>query len=149
VKFLSSIKAFLSTPAFNNLRAVLYVALPAALLSLVTQGKLSQDHAALWAAVAVAALSPAIASIFAPNGWRTYLFGLLILVQGLLVGLGGANNNVWCTLVVAVLGSFITSGVAAANVHRANAVNGTSYSLEHAHGKIVIDPAADTTRKDA
>lgn len=120
MQFLSSIKAFLSTPLFNNLRAVLYVALPAALLSLVTSGKLDHNTAELWIAVTVAALSPAVASVFAPNGLKTYLAILLVPVQGLLVGIGG-DNNMWLMLGAAVIGSVISSGLWAANVHNAPA----------------------------
>lgn len=45
-------------PLFNNVRAMLYVAVPAVLLELVKDGRLSQDRATLWSAVAIAALSP-------------------------------------------------------------------------------------------
>jgi Na+/H+ antiporter NhaB len=114
---LSKVRAYLTSPAFNTARAVLYVALPAYLTQLVVQGRLSQDHANLWTAVVVAALGPALASVFAPNGLRTYLFLLAGAVQALLVGLGGWSNNALGLLVIAVLGAFATSGVAAANVH--------------------------------
>lgn len=117
---LTKIREFFTSPAFNTLRAMLYVALPAWLTQLVIEGRLSQDHANLWTAVIVAALSPALASIFAPNGWRTYLFLIATPVQGLLVGLGGASNNALGSLAVAVIGAFVTSGIAAANVHRAD-----------------------------
>lgn len=120
MQVLAYIKAFLSTPLFNNLRAMAYVAVPAVLLELVREGRLSQDHAALWAAVAVAASGPALATIFAPNGWRTYVSGLLIPVQALLVGLGGATHT-WMLLGAAVVGSFISSGIWAANVHTTTA----------------------------
>lgn len=120
MSFLSNIKAFFSSPTFNTLRAMLYVALPAWLVQLVTEGKLSQDHANLWIAVAIAALSPALASIFAPNGWRTYLFLIGVPIQGLLVGLGGWSNNALGTLVIALIGAFVSNGVAASNVHRAS-----------------------------
>jgi len=116
VQILAKIKAFLSTPLFNNIRAMVYVAVPAVLLELVREGRISQDNATLWTAVVVAASGPALAAIFAPNGWRTYLSSLLIPVQGLLVGLGGATHT-WLLLGAAVVGSFISSGIWAANVH--------------------------------
>lgn len=113
---LVKLKAFLTTPAFNYARAMLYVAIPSALLTLVDQHKLSQDQANLWIGIGLAALSPAIASVFAPNGWRTYVFGVVAAGQALLIGLG---HNVWFAVGAAVLGSFVSSGFAAANVHRA------------------------------
>lgn len=119
---LTKVKAWLTSPAFNYLRAALYVAVPAWLFELVKNGQLTQDKANLWIAVAVAALSPALASIFAPNGWRTYLFLVASPVQGLLVGLGGWSNNALGLLVIALLGSLATSTVAASNVHRTAAI---------------------------
>lgn len=116
--FLASVKSFFSTPLFNYIRALLYVALPAWLIELVNEGRLTQDRANLVAAVVLAALGPALAAIFAPNGWRTYLFGLAVPVQGLLVGLGAVSNNALGMLVIAMLGAVVTSGVAASNVHR-------------------------------
>lgn len=111
-----NIKAFLTSPTFNTVRAVLYVAIPAALIALVNGRKLSQDNANLWVAVVLAALSPAIASVFAPGGLRTWVYGLLAPVQAALIGFGGANN-VYALVIAAVVGSLVTSGVAAANVH--------------------------------
>ena len=122
---LAKIKAFFSTPFFNYARALLYVAIPAWLLTLAKDGHLTQDRANLWTAVALAALGPALASIFAPNGWRTYLFLLAVPVQGILVGFGGMSNNALGLLVIAMLGAITTSGLAAANVHRAQPTNGT------------------------
>ncbi|ETB35830.1 MULTISPECIES: phage holin [Mycobacterium avium complex (MAC)] len=113
---LAKLKAWATSPAFNTVRAVIYAAVPAVLGALVTAGKLSQDHAALWSAVGVAFFGPALAAVFAPNGWRTWLFGLVAPVQALLVGLGGANNVV-AAVVAAVLTSIVSSGVAASNVH--------------------------------
>lgn len=113
---LAKLKAWATSPAFNTVRAVIYAAVPAVLGALVTAGKLSQDHAALWSAVGVAFFGPALATVFAPNGWRTWLFGLVAPVQALLVGLGGANNVV-AAVVAAVLTSIVSSGVAASNVH--------------------------------
>jgi len=113
---LAKLKAWATSPAFNTVRAVIYAAVPAVLGALVTAGKLSQDHAALWSAVGVAFFGPALAAVFAPNGWRTWLFGLVAPVQALLVGLGGANNVV-AAVVAAVLTSIASSGVAASNVH--------------------------------
>lgn len=121
---LSKIKAWMTTPAFNSVRAMLYVAVPAVLVELVKEGRLTQDHANLWGAVAVAAFGPALASFFAPNGWKTWLFGLFAPIQAALVGLGGANN-VWLMLTAAVLGSVITSGLAASNVHTTESASGT------------------------
>ncbi|WP_088294989.1 phage holin [Mycobacterium avium] len=115
---LAKLKAWATSPAFNTVRAVIYAAVPAVLGALVTAGKLSQDHAALWSAVGVAFFGPALAAVFAPNGWRTWLFGLVAPVQALLVGLGGANNVV-AAVVAAVLTSIVSSGVAASNVHHA------------------------------
>lgn len=115
---LSSVKTFVASSSFASLRALLYVALPAWLLALVTEGRLSQDRADLWTAVVVAALGPALAAVFAPNGWRTWLFGLAAPVQGLLVGLGAISHNALGMLVIAMLGAVVTSGVAASNVHR-------------------------------
>lgn len=111
---LAKLKAFFTTPVFNHLRAVLFVAVPAVLLELVKNGRLSQDQANLWSAVAVAVLAPTLAAIFAPSGWRTYAAGLLVPVQALLIGLGGANNLVFLTT-AAVIGSIISSGLWAAN----------------------------------
>lgn len=115
---LVAVKAFFSTPLFNNVRAVLYVAIPAALIELVKQGHLSQDAARLWTAVVVAALAPTLAAIFAPSGLKTYVAGLLAPVQGLLVFLGGTGNE-WFLLFAAAIGSIISSGLWAANVHAA------------------------------
>lgn len=112
------VKAFFASPAFASLRALLYVALPAWLLALVTEGRLSQDTADLWTAVVVAALGPALAAVFAPGGWRTYLFAVAVPVQGLLVGLGAISHNALGMLVIAMLGAVVTSGIAASNVHR-------------------------------
>ncbi|OBJ05241.1 hypothetical protein [Mycobacterium sp. 1465703.0] len=114
---LALLKAWLTSPKANTVRAVIYAAVPAVLGALVSTGKLTQDHAALWSAVGVAFFGPALAAIFAPNGWRTWLFGLIAPVQALLVGLGGANNVV-VAVIVAVLTSVVSSGVAASNVHR-------------------------------
>jgi hypothetical protein len=121
---LARIKAFLSTPLFNNIRAVLYVAVPAGLWQLVAQGHLSQDAARLWSAIVVAAAAPTLASIFAPKGFKTYLAGLLVPVQGLLVYLGGTNNT-WFLLASAVVGSILSSGLWAANVHAASSGEAT------------------------
>ncbi|EFG75292.1 hypothetical protein HMPREF0591_4792 [Mycobacterium parascrofulaceum ATCC BAA-614] len=129
MQVLAYIKAFLSTPLFNNLRAMLYVAVPAVLLELVKDGRLSQDRATLWSAVAIAALSPALAAVFAPAGWRTYVSGLLIPVQALLVGIGGANH-LWALMAAAVVGSIISSGIWAANVHTTTAAS----AADAAHG---------------
>jgi len=118
MQLLSKLKSYLSSPAFNNLRAVLYVALPAALWQLAKTGQLSTDHATLLAAVAVAAASPALASVFAPSGLKTYIAGLLVPVQAALVGIGGASNT-WAMLAAAVIGSIVSSGLWAANVHNA------------------------------
>ncbi|MDP7703166.1 hypothetical protein [Mycobacterium sp. TY815] len=115
---LSSVKAFFTTPFFNYGRALLYVAIPAWLYQLVTDGRLSQDRADLVIAVVLAAIGPALAAVFAPNGWRTWLFGLATPIQGLLVGIGGISHNALGMLVIALLGAFITSGFAAANVRR-------------------------------
>ncbi|OBJ50626.1 phage holin [Mycobacterium asiaticum] len=115
---MAKIRDFFTSPAFNYLRALLYVAIPAWLIELVNEGRLTQDRANLVTAVVLAALGPALAAIFAPNGWRTYLFGLAVPVQGLLVGLGAVSNNALGMLVIAMLGAVITSGVAASNVHR-------------------------------
>lgn len=117
--FLSSVKAYLSTPAFNSTRATIYAASSAILIALVAQGKLSQDRADLIGAIVAAAFSPLLASIFAPAGFRTWLFGLLAPIQGLLVAIGGANN-LWVVLIGAVITSVLTTSVASANVHKAN-----------------------------
>jgi hypothetical protein len=115
---LSKIRDYFTSPAFNTVRALLYVALPAWLLELVKQGHLSQDGANRWTAVALAAAGPALSAIFAPGGWRTYLFALAVPVQGVLVGIGSLSNNAFGLLVIALLGSVALSGVAASNVHR-------------------------------
>jgi hypothetical protein len=115
---LSKIRDYLTSPAFNYIRALLYVALPAWLLELAKQGRLSTDHANLWTAVVLAAAGPALAAVFAPGGWRTYLFALAIPVQGVLVGVGGLSNNALGLLALALLNSVAISGVAASNVHR-------------------------------
>lgn len=117
---LSAVKAFFTTPFFNYSRALLYVAIPAWLYQLVKEGRLPQDHADLITAVVLAAFGPALAAVFAPNGWRTWLFGLAAPVQGLLVGLGGISHNALGMLVIAMLGAVVTSAAAAANVHRPN-----------------------------
>ncbi len=118
---LSAIKAYIATPSAGYIRAVLYVAIPAWLLELVTAGKLAQDRADLVTAVVLAALGPALAAVFAPNGWRTYLYSLAAPVQGLLVGIGGVTHNALGMLAIAILGSVVTSGLAASNVHRPKA----------------------------
>lgn len=115
---LTRIKAFFSTPLFNYGRALIYVALPLWLLDLVKQGKLTQDHANLWNAVVLAAAGPALSAIFAPNGWRTYLFALAAPVQGLLTYYGAISHNALGMLVIALLNSVALSGLAASNVHR-------------------------------
>lgn len=119
---LSSVKAFFTTPFFNYSRALLYVAIPAWLYQLVKEERLPQDHADLITAVVLAIFGPALAAVFAPNGWRTWLFGLAAPVQGLLVGLGGISHNALGMLVIAMLGAVMTSAAAAANVHRPIAV---------------------------
>jgi Na+/H+ antiporter NhaB len=89
------------------------------LVQLVKNGQLSQDHANLWTAVVLAVFSPALASIFAPNGLRTYLFLVAGALQGLLVGFGAWSNNALGTLGIALLGALATSSLAAANVNKA------------------------------
>lgn len=141
---LSSVKAFFTTPFFNYGRALLYVAIPAWLYQLVTDGRLSQDRADLVIAVVLAAIGPALAAVFAPNGWRTWLFGLATPVQGLLVGFGGISHNALGMLVIALLGAFITSGFAAANVRRTE----TTPHDDHVHVAINADPAVKSRNWD-
>lgn len=129
---LSSVKAFFSTPFFNYSRALLYVAIPAWLYQLVKEGRLPQDRADLITAVVLAAVGPALAAVFAPNGWRTWLFGLAAPVQGLLVGIGGLSHNALGMLAIAMLGAVVTSAAAASNVHRPKAQSGGSGSDEAA-----------------
>ena len=88
------------------------------LVQLVKNGQITQDHATLWTAVVLAVFSPALASIFAPNGLRTYLFLVAGALQGLLVGFGAWSNNAGGALVIALLGALGTSSLAAANVNR-------------------------------
>lgn len=115
---LALVKAFFSTPLFNTGRSMLYVTASAVLTSLVAQDKLSSNVAAVWTALAAAVLSPALASIFAPDGWRTWLFRVLAPAQGLLVYFG-SSNSVWVVLAAAVVSSWLSTGFAAANVHNA------------------------------
>jgi hypothetical protein len=116
---LTKLRTLLTSPAANYIRAMLYVAFPSALLTLVDQHKLTQDAANLWIGLGLAVASPALATVFAPNGWRTYVFGVVAAVQAALVGFG---HNAWFAVGAAVLGSFISSGFAAANVTRAGSV---------------------------
>jgi hypothetical protein len=119
-QFLSTLKAYLTSPTFNTVRAILYAAVPASLGALVTAGKLSQNTSDLWVAIVVAFFGPALASVFAPNGWRTWVFGLLAPIQALLVGVGGAHNVVGM-LIAAIIGAVLTGGVAASNVRNTSA----------------------------
>jgi hypothetical protein len=115
--FLARLKTFLTSPLFSNIRAMLYVAVPVAITTLANNGKLTDNHAALITGVVIAFLAPAIASIYAPDGLKTWAYRLVAPLQAVLVGWGGLDNNVWLTLIGAVLTSVISSGFAAANVH--------------------------------
>jgi hypothetical protein len=115
---LSKIRDYLTSPAFNTLRALIYVALPLWLLELDKQGSLSHDTANLWTAVVLAAAGPALSAVFAPGGWRTYVFALASPVQAALVGIGGLSNNALGLLAIALLNAVALSGIAASNVRR-------------------------------
>jgi hypothetical protein len=114
---LAKLKSALTSPRANNLRAALYTAVPVLLAGLVSGDVLTQDHANLWAALAIAVLSPAIAAKITADTFRTWFFGVLAGVQGVLVGVFGIALDGQVALWISVATSVVSSALAAANVH--------------------------------
>jgi hypothetical protein len=73
----------------------------------------------------LAAAGPALSAVFAPNGWRTWLFGLSAPLQAALVGVGWVSNNALGLLLIALLNAVALSAVAASNVHRSEPADTT------------------------
>ena len=96
--------------SWDQFRALLYIVVPLAIAATVP------SHTWEWTGLALAVLSPSIASWKSVTGFRTGFQGILAAAQVLLVALHlvtDAQITTWAQIVLAVIGG----GVAAANVH--------------------------------
>ncbi len=105
-----SIFSVIKSRDWEQARAFLYVIVPMILLATV------HEHADIWIGLALAVLSPALASWKSVTGFRTWFQGVLAAVQLILTTIGIFTEQqvtTWAQIVLAVIGG----GVAAANVH--------------------------------
>jgi len=115
--FTEKISAWLTSRQFNNVRATLQVAVPVLLGGLASGHVLTQDHANLWTALAIAVLSPAIAAKLTADTFRTWFFSVVAAAQAVIVGVFGIALNGQVALWISVATSVVSSAIAAANVH--------------------------------
>lgn len=97
-----------------DVRALLYVLTPLVVAWLVGLGAFNQEQGALWAALGVAVLSPALAAVNTVDGFRKWFYGGLSAANALLVGYGIVTQS-QLTPVVAIVTALVGAGVAAAN----------------------------------
>uniref|UniRef100_A0AAU8GNV6 Holin n=1 Tax=Mycobacterium phage Farewell TaxID=3158893 RepID=A0AAU8GNV6_9CAUD len=105
-----SIFDVIRTRSWDQLRALLYVVVPLAIAATV------ETHTWEWTGLALAILTPSLASWKSVTGFRTALQGVIAALQVLLVAMHlvtDAQFTTWAQIVLAIVGG----GVAAANVH--------------------------------
>ncbi len=117
MSLVSQVQEFLTSPRAKNFRAMLQTSVPVLLGGLVSGHVLTQDHANLWLTFALAVLSPVIAATLTADTFRTWFFGVVATLQGVLVGVFGIAMNGQVALWIAVFTAVVSSGLAAANVH--------------------------------
>lgn len=96
--------------SWDQLRALLYIVVPMVILATV------ETHTWEWTGLALAILTPSLASWKSVTGFRTGLQGVIAALQILLVALHlvtDAQFTTWAQILLAIVGG----GVAAANVH--------------------------------
>lgn len=106
----------------ETLRKFVYGFLPVLGAVLVGAGYITSTNAAQWIGIALAVLSPALASVKTQSGFRTYFYPIVTAVGAALVAWGIVDDTtwqLWFMLVPAVLGN-----VAAGNVHDKVVVDG-------------------------
>lgn len=104
--------------SWDQLRALLYIVVPLIIAATV------EAHTWEWTGLALAILTPSIASWKSVTGFRTAFQGVISALQILLVALHlvtDAQFTTWAQIVLAVIGG----GVAAANVHAKRAAQPT------------------------
>lgn len=97
-----------------DVRALLYVLTPLLVAVLVQQGVVEGAKGALWGALGVAVLSPALAAVNTVDGFRRWFYPALAATSGLLLGYGIVTASTWSP-VVAIFTALVGAGVAAAN----------------------------------
>lgn len=105
-----SIFSVLKSRNWEQLRAFLYMIVPMVLMATV------DAHADVWIGLALAVLSPALASWKSVTQFRTWFQGVLTAAQLLLTTIGVFTEQqvtTWAQIALAVVGG----SVAAANVH--------------------------------
>ncbi|WP_396902442.1 hypothetical protein [Mycolicibacterium sp.] len=96
--------------SWDQLRALLYIVVPLVIAATV------ETHTWEWTGLALAILTPSLASWKSVTGFRTAFQGILAALQILLVALHlvtDAQFTTWAQIALAIVGG----GVAAANVH--------------------------------
>ena len=117
--------------SWDQLRALLYIVVPLIILETVK----TNTHA--WIGLALAILTPSLASWKSVTGFRTAFQGVLTALQILLVALHLVTNaqfTTWAQIVLAIIGG----GVASANVY---AKRGGQPIVIDQEGKVESGPA--------
>lgn len=105
----------------GDVRAFLHAAVPTVAAALVSYGVLTEAHSALWVALALAILDPAVSALNTANGFRKFFYPVLAAASALLIGYGiktGAELAPLLSIVTILVGG----GVAAANTPTSAAV---------------------------
>lgn len=105
-----SIFDVIKSRSWDQLRALLYVVAPLIIAATV------ETHTWEWTGLALAILTPSLASWKSVTGFRTALQGVIAALQILLVAMHlvtDAQFTTWAQIVLAIVGG----GVASANVH--------------------------------
>lgn len=95
-----------------DVRNLVYVISPYLVSMLVAWNVTSEERAKLIVALAAAVFSPALAFTHTDDGFRKWVYGMLMPVQSLLVGFGVATESQIAPLasaVVAILGGALAS----------------------------------------
>ena len=103
--------------SWADLRVFLQTAVPVVMTLLTTNSVLSNDQATLWAALALAIVSPALATWNTLDGFRKWLYPVLGAANAIIIGYGIADVDtvgMWLPVVTLILGGSL-SGVANAN----------------------------------
>lgn len=99
---------------WSDVRALLYVLTPLVVAYLVQQGVFDDQKGALWGALGVAVLSPALAAVNTVAGFRKWFYVVLSASQALLLGYGIVTASE-LSPVIAIVTALVGAGVAAAN----------------------------------
>lgn len=105
-----------------DVRSLLYTLTTPVIGYLVYLGVFTDSTAALWAALAAAALSPALATANTVNGFRMWFYPVMGAASAVLVGIGIFTDN-QVTPVIAIITALIGAAVAGANTPTSSATS--------------------------